>query len=274
MVTSMALLNVSKRSLKNGPEKMNERPYVLSIAGFDPSSGAGVTSDIKTFEQHEVCGLGVVTAITFQNESSFAGVSWLPFKDIEQQLTALAEKYTPKAIKIGLIESETILKQLLDWIKKYWPESFIVWDPILKASAGFPFHSNLHNTIEKLVSNNINLLTPNLPEYQQLFGNASAINIVDKLQCAILIKGGHQTGDQVCDNLYMPGNNECFKVTSQKIKGDLQKHGTGCILSSAIAAETAKGSSLSEACSKAHFYVKKVIGSNNSLLGYHHNIIE
>ncbi|WP_430814991.1 hydroxymethylpyrimidine/phosphomethylpyrimidine kinase [Carboxylicivirga sp. RSCT41] len=253
---------------------MNERPYVLSIAGFDPSSGAGVTSDIKTFEQHEVCGLGVVTAITYQNESSFAGVSWLPFKDIEQQLIVLAEKYTPKAIKIGLIESETILIQILDWIKKYWPESFIVWDPILKASAGFPFHSNLHNTIEKIVSNTINLLTPNLPEYKQLFGTQAPVDIVNKLQTSVLIKGGHQSGDEVCDNLYTPGNKECFQVKSQKIKGDLQKHGTGCILSSAIVAEIAKGSTLPAACSKAHFYVKKVIGSNNSLLGYHHNIID
>ncbi len=252
---------------------MNERPYVLSIAGFDPSSGAGVTSDIKTFEQHEVYGLSVVTAITFQNESSFKGVKWVAFEDIEQQLILLADKYTPKAIKIGLVESEKLLSQILVWIKKYWPESFIVWDPILKASAGFSFHTHLQHAIEKLVSQ-VDLLTPNLPEYQQLFGQQIPGDVVNHLQSAILIKGGHQTGNEVCDELYTPESDACFTVKSQRVKGDWQKHGTGCILSSAIASEIAKGITLPSACSKAHFYVKKAIASNNSLLAYHHTIIE
>ncbi|MBK3518850.1 hydroxymethylpyrimidine/phosphomethylpyrimidine kinase [Carboxylicivirga marina] len=248
---------------------MNTRPYVLSIAGFDPSSGAGVTSDIKTFEQHEVYGLSVVTAITFQNESSFKGVKWLSFEEIEQQLITLAEKYTPTAIKVGLIESASTLKQILDWIKKYWPEAFIIWDPILKASAGFPFHSKLHLSISNLVQGHIHLLTPNLPEYHQLFGDDKPQQIVDALQSNILIKGGHQTGDDVCDELYMPNSDKAFRIKSQKVKGDWQKHGTGCILSSAIAAEIALNNQLPTACSKAHYYVKKIIGSNSSLLGYH-----
>ena len=252
---------------------MNTRPYVLSIAGFDPSSGAGITSDIKTFEQHEVYGLAAVTAVTYQHESSFNGLSWLPFQDIEKQLSSLAEKYHPLAIKIGLIESASILTKLLDWIKRNWPEAFIVWDPILKASAGFSFHKDLHLSIHSLIKGKVNLLTPNLLEYQQLFGDSEGQASANTLATSILIKGGHQNGDKVCDELFTP-HREAYRVQSQKIKGDLQKHGTGCILSSAIAAEVAKGSSVQTACSKAHFYVKKVIGSNNTLLGYHNNLTD
>jgi len=249
---------------------MNSRPYVLSIAGFDPSSGAGVTSDIKTFEQHKVYGLGVITAVTYQNESQFNGVNWQSFDAIKKQLEALAKRYSPKAIKIGLIESDAVLKNILEWIKRNWPEAFVIWDPILKASAGFPFHSQLHQQMAQLTTGNIHLLTPNLPEYAQLFGDQKPQSLVKKLNIAILIKGGHQEGDTVCDELYTT-DSDLFRIQSQKIKGDLQKHGTGCILSSAIAAELAKGNTLQSACSKAHFYVKKIIGSNSTLLGYHSN---
>ncbi|WP_185969029.1 hydroxymethylpyrimidine/phosphomethylpyrimidine kinase [Carboxylicivirga sp. M1479] len=252
---------------------MKTRPYVLSIAGFDPSSGAGVTSDIKTFEQHEVYGLGVITATTYQNEDSFKGVNWLPFSELEQQLNVLAEKYTPNAIKIGLIESASILTKLTDWIQRNWPEAFIVWDPVLKASAGFSFHEDLHLSIQSLLTGKVNLLTPNLPEYQLLFGETSGQEISSQTGTSILIKGGHQKGDDVCDELYIP-DAEPFKIKSKKIKGDLQKHGTGCILSSAIVAEVAKGQSIQTACSKAHFYVKKVIGSNHTLLAYHNELVD
>lgn len=250
---------------------MNEWPYVLAIAGFDPSSGAGITSDIKTFEQHEVYGLSVITAITYQNESQFDGVKWISFAEIEKQLNVLALKYTPKAIKIGLIESAAVLFKILYVIKTKWPEAFIIWDPILKASAGFTFHDNLEKDIKEIIKDKINLLTPNLPEYTRLFGDKMPQEVVNWLICSLLLKGGHMKGNEVTDELFS-NDNEPFRISSQKIKGDIQKHGTGCVLSSAITAEIAKGSSLQTACSKAHFYVKKIIGSNSSLLGYHYNI--
>ncbi len=253
---------------------MNERPYVLSIAGFDPSSGAGVTSDIKTFEQHKVYGLGAVTAVTYQNESDFDGVKWLTDEEIIQQLIPLAKLYSPVSIKIGLIESATTLVKLLDWIKQNWPQAFIIWDPIVKATAGFSFHTDLHRHIESLIAGRIHLITPNLPEYQQLFNTADAQQLASKLKTAILIKGGHSQGNTVCDTLYSHQQKACTKIESQKVKGDWQKHGTGCVLSSAIAAEIALGKSLAEACLSAHFYVKKIIGSNNSLLGYHNTLID
>ncbi len=245
-----------------------KRPYVLSIAGFDPSSGAGITSDIKTFEQHKAYGLSAVTAITFQNESEFINIKWLSFNDIKQQLQALARKYEPSYVKIGLIQSADSLVNVLHFLKETWPEAFIIWDPILKASAGFSFHTDLDSQIENLVSDKIKLITPNIPEYQQLFGDQDPQVIADNLNCNLLLKGGHTANSSVCDELYQ-AKKKVVKIISEKVKGDLQKHGTGCVLSSAITAELARGESLKNACLNAHFYVKSFIASNESLLGYH-----
>src|SRR5579872_773482 len=94
-----------------------ERPCVLSIAGFDPSGGAGVLADIKTFEQHKVLGMGVVTGLTFQNESEFDGVKWIPTDDIIRQIEILTRKYKFKFIKIGMLESLENLELLTSRIK-------------------------------------------------------------------------------------------------------------------------------------------------------------
>ncbi|NJO87932.1 MAG: hypothetical protein HC831_02450 [Chloroflexia bacterium] len=94
----------------------NERPYCLSIAGFDPCAGAGVLADVKTVEQLEIYGLGVVSALTYQNENNFEGLEWMQFFDIKKQLLPLL-KYPVKAIKIGLIKDFALLEELLNFVK-------------------------------------------------------------------------------------------------------------------------------------------------------------
>ncbi len=247
---------------------MNQIPYVLSIAGFDPSGGAGVLADVKTFEAHKVFGLGVVSALTYQHESHFASVNWVAFDEIAKQIEVLAQKYRIGFVKIGLIESGECLQQLVNLLKSFWPDCFIIWDPILKASSGFDFHESAGLEIAQLVKGKINLITPNIPEYEFLFGTEQAQAIVNDLECAILVKGGHSDKDVVCDQLYQM-NKDCVSVVSKKVEGDWQKHGTGCVLSAAICAHLANGYDLKKACTNAHFYVKKFIASHESLLGFH-----
>lgn len=249
---------------------MNQQPYVLSIAGFDPSGGAGIAADIKTFEQHKVYGLSVVTSITYQHESRFDGVKWLAIDEIRQQLEVLKLQYQPQCIKIGLVESFERLVQILHWIKWNWPEAFVMWDPILKASAGFPFHDPQKADLRQLIPGYINLMTPNIPEFQQLFGDTDPQQVVEDYNCALLIKGGHSTTSEVTDFLYQPDEN-LVKITSPKVEGDWQKHGTGCVLSAAITAQLASGKSLARACERAHYYVKHFIASDEGLLGFHPN---
>ena len=116
------------------------RPYVLSIAGFDPSGGAGILADIKTMEALQVQGFGVATSLTYQNENAFLGLHWISLERIIAQLKPLISIYPISVVKIGLIESPTVLQGLLNYLKENLPSVRIVWDPILRASAGFDFH--------------------------------------------------------------------------------------------------------------------------------------
>lgn len=106
---------------------------VLSIAGFDPSSGAGISSDIKTFENCGVYGLGICTAITFQNQNEYLETRWLTFEEITRQCDIILQEFSPRVIKIGLIKDFTLLDQIVAYLKQKLPRTKIIWDPILKA---------------------------------------------------------------------------------------------------------------------------------------------
>ena len=122
--------------LWNNPDEAIERyirlktPFVLSIAGFDPSSGAGIGADLKTFEATGSYGLGVCSALTFQNEDTFTGVHWTAWEDIKKQCDLLLQKYNVEFLKIGLIESFEILDRLLDYLLDQDKRLKIIWDPI------------------------------------------------------------------------------------------------------------------------------------------------
>jgi hydroxymethylpyrimidine/phosphomethylpyrimidine kinase len=233
------------------------RPFVLSIAGHDPCGGAGVLADIKVFEHLGLSGLGVVSALTFQNDSEFEGAKWCRLEEIESQLKPL-RKYDVKAVKIGLIESFERLEQVVDLVKSYFPKAYLIWDPILKASAGFLFHSE--TAFAEGLSKKIDLITPNFEEYQQLQ--------LDKnpAACSVLLKGGHRQDKTGIDTLFSNGN--CFEISGAEFKEKHDKHGTGCVLSAAIAGYKALCFSELEACTKGKAIVEKLILSNESRLGY------
>jgi thiamine-phosphate pyrophosphorylase len=235
-----------------------ERPYCLSIAGFDPSAGAGVLSDIKTFEAIGCYGFGVNTAITFQNDDAFEGLSWTPKEAIIKQLIPL-KKYSIAAIKIGLIESFDVLFEIIAWCKNNFPKAKIIWDPILKASAGFTFHDN--NQLPKELLASIDLITPNADEYAQL--NIEQQNIIN----ALLLKGGHRKDKPGYDTLYTQLN--AIDIMGEVFANKVDKHGTGCVLSSAITAHLALGDDLKTSCQRAKKYVERFIQSNQTGLGYH-----
>lgn len=235
-----------------------QRPFCLTIAGFDPTSGAGVSSDIKTFEANGAYSLGVTTAITYQNDDSFDGVEWMSLESIKAQLCPLS-KYKVEAIKVGLIESFAVLQQVVTYVKKLFPQAFVIWDPILKASAGFEFHGA--KSIETSFLQDIDLITPNAEEFEQLRMD------VNHLATAVLLKGGHRSEKLGVDTLFLDGDE--IDILGQAFKEKKDKHGTGCVLSSAIAANLAFGESLEEAARHAKHYVEDFIQSNASRLGYH-----
>lgn len=245
------------------------RPYVLSIAGFDPSAGAGILADIKTFEANEVYGLGVCSALTFQNDREFEDVQWVKEEDILKQIEVLLKRFEIRVVKLGLIKNFETLTIIISNLKSKIQNLKLIWDPILKASAGFNFHVCRDFYEFELISSKVFLITPNLPEMEIIFGNKDYEGNASQLsyQCAVLLKGGHDKSEIVRDILFHKGKKAAFE--SPRIANG-SKHGSGCVLSSAIAANLAKGHEIKEACRLAKEYVNRFLASSETLLGYHH----
>ena len=245
---------------------------VLSIAGFDQSSGAGVTADIKTFESCRVYGLGTSSSITFQNQNTYLGTKWLTPDEIIRQCEVLFREFSPAYVKIGLIESFDTLEQVVNYLRTALPKVRIIWDPILKASAGFQFHDGENLTQLQDILRKIYLITPNTDELKTLFGNHPDVESLQALARSqnlnILWKGGHNDGALASDRLVTPDKVYTFSVTRARHG----KHGTGCVLSSAIASYLTLGYPLPDACRLGQHYVAGFIRSNDTNLGMHNRM--
>lgn len=239
------------------------RANVLSIAGFDPCGGAGVLADIKTFEQLRVYGMSVITAITVQTEEEFLEVQWQEIDQVLKGIIKLFTRYEINVVKIGIVRDFNYLSQILNCIKQCNSKAFIIWDPVLKSSSGFDiYNQSTVNSLRALLKD-IDLVTPNYNEYlllEPLFkeGNFKAL----------LLKGGHRA-DQPGTDILMVDNNKI--VIKPSVNTVFQKHGSGCVLASAVAAYIACGNELGAACRLAKLYIEQFMNSNTTLLGYHSN---
>lgn len=239
------------------------RTFVLSIAGFDPCGGAGILADIKTFEQIGVQGLGIITANTLQVENKVFSVDWLALETIIEQIEILLDFYNVAVIKIGIIPNVEYLNGMVSTIKIIRPEVKIVWDTVLKSSSGTTFFDEKEVPILRKTLENINLITPNFIEYEQL----KKYHLFEPIPpCAILLKGGHRANCIGTDTLYT--STETIDIKG-KTKVVYPKHGSGCVLSSAIAGHWALGNDLKTACVNAKKYVENYLASAEGLLGRH-----
>ncbi len=248
-----------------------KRPFVLSIAGFDPSAGAGVLADVKTFEQHNVYGLAICTGLTLQTENEFHSVEWRKLEDVINEIKIILKKYPVKAVKFGIVPSFEFLNKLVLEIKKINSEIFIVVDPVIKSSTGFNLNvENDKYSLNELLKN-ISVFTPNYDELK-LLANGSGIEPVLKSfskHSSVLLKGGHHLEKQGTDILYFEDEVKEISPLHKKI---FPKHGSGCVLSAAITANMALGFSIEESCTKAKKYTENFLLSNETLLGYHHTL--
>jgi len=245
------------------------RAFVLSIAGFDPSAGAGVLADIKTFEQHQVYGLAVCTANTIQTENEFVNIQWIALEFVLQSIETLFGSYNIKAVKIGIVPSLPYLKEIVFLIKKLSPMTKIVWDTVLKSTTEFDF-LNIENQNDLVaILKEIELITPNYNEILKLDAQETAVeNITEKLSkhCAVLLKGGHNPNEIGTDFLY---SQQHFFRLSPNTTQVFEKHGSGCVLSAAITANIALGQDLLLACKNAKAYTENFLLSTQKLLGNH-----
>jgi len=246
------------------------KPYVVSIAGFDPSAGAGVLADVKTFEQTGVYGFGVCSALTFQSDEQFEGVQWVSEENIVNQLAPLFKDYEVSAVKFGVVESFSLLSDIVDYVKERAPRAALVWDPVMKTSTGFSFHQGAKPAELERVGRKLTVITPNIDELAILMPHCEGEDAARELStwCPVYLKGGHGKGELVRDELYYEDDLYVYEA-KRILKGE--KHGSGCVLSSALCAALAKGALLEKACVFARDYTRRYLQSSSTLLGYHAN---
>ena len=246
------------------------RPIVLTIAGFDPSGGAGILADIKTFEQHKLYGLGINTAITLQTADQFMSIRWEAEAVILQSVETMLQHYNISAVKIGIVENGSRLKNIVQTIHQKNNAIKIIIDPVIKSTSGFGFwKEDLDRTQLAETLACCFLITPNYEEATQLLPATNAKIAAQQLAqyCAVLLKGGHNCAEPGVDFLYQ--QQVCTKLLPIA-SAVTAKHGSGCVLSAAITANLALGDELITACTKAKKYIEQFLTSNNTLLGYHH----
>nr|WP_314840074.1 hydroxymethylpyrimidine/phosphomethylpyrimidine kinase [uncultured Flavobacterium sp.] len=246
------------------------RPFAVSIAGLDPSAGAGVLADVKTFEQHQVYGFAISTANTIQTENEFVAIQWTDLDFVLQSVQTIFNSYDIKAVKIGIVPSLAFLKEVVFLIKKLSPKTKIVWDTVLKSTTNFDFLiiENQNDLVDVL--NELELITPNYDEILKLDLKENSVEIITEnisKNCAVLLKGGHHPTEIGTD--YLHTSNQFFRLESRNSKMH-PKHGSGCVLSAAITANLALGQELLTACKNAKSYTENFLMSNPTQLGYHY----
>ena len=232
----------------------------LSIAGSDSGGGAGIQADIKTMTMNGVYAMSVITALTAQNTTDVTDILEVPPAFLEAQLDAVFADIFPDAVKIGMASSTKQIRVIADRLKKYGARRVVV-DPVMVATSGARLaRNNTEEALREMLFPLAELVTPNIPEAEILSGmaigtaeemEAAAARIGERCGCAVLCKGGHRVSD-ANDYLWQKSGGRWF--VGRHIENP-NTHGTGCTLSSAIAANLAKGFSLEEAVGRAKEYL-------------------
>ncbi len=232
----------------------------LTIAGSDCSGGAGIQADLKTMTMNGVYAMSAITALTAQNTTGVRGVQEVTPDFLGQQIDAVFEDIRPDAVKIGMVSSGDLIKVISERLKKYNAEN-IVLDTVMVATSGARLISeSAIDTLKEYLIPLASVITPNIPEAHVLSDMTihseddmlrAAEKIGNAYSCAVLLKGGHSIND-ANDLLYQDGSYKWFK--GKRIDNP-NTHGTGCTLSSAIAANLAKGCDLETSVQRAKDYI-------------------
>ena len=234
---------------------------VMSIAGVDPSAGAGVFADLKTFQAHGVYGCGVVTALTAQNPHKVFSLSPVDKGYVAEQIDAVLDAYEITYIKTGMLYSPEIIKLVSKKITEYDLKAVV--DPVMVATSGGDLtKSDLADALNRYLLPKSILTTPNIEEAEKLTNlkintKEDAIKAAEKIPCNSLITGGHLDGINT-----MRINGEITIEKQELIESD-NLHGTGCNLSSAIVANLENGNDLVNSCLKSFDYVYEAIENGN-----------
>ena len=237
-------------------------PIAVTIAASDSSGGAGIAADLKTFSALGVYGASIITALTAQNTREVLAIEDVPAHFVAQQMDAVFSDLKIGAVKIGMVRDQAAIEAIADGLVR-WSQTNVVLDPVMAASSGKQFLSEKAiEAIKRVLVPRALLITPNLAEAAALLRAPIPSNqdgmreqgerLLAMGATAVLIKGGHSAGSQSVDLLVGPNGVTVFAADRVPTRNT---HGTGCTLSSAIAASLAKGLDLAEAVRLAKRYV-------------------
>ena len=243
-----------------------EYPRVLSIAGSDSGGGAGIQADLKTFAALGCYGMTAITALTAQNTCGVRAIHGIPPQMLRDQIDAVIEDIGADAVKIGMLHAPAIVATVAEAIDRHALKN-VVFDPVMVATSGAVLieQDAMHALVRELFPR-ATLITPNLDEAALLVGRSldsvedmeqAALTLLEQGARAVLLKGGHLPGETVID-LLMTDTGEKFLLEAPRIHS-ANTHGTGCTLSSAIAAHLALGASLVDAVKNARIYVREAL---------------
>ena len=247
----------------------NKRTYyrVLTIAGSDSGGGAGIQADLKTFAANGCYGMSVITALTAQNTQGVTAIHALPPSFAVEQMTAVFTDIGADAVKIGMLYSAELIEAVAEGLNQFRARN-IVLDPVMVAQSGDKL---LQDDAIQAVKDHLmpvaDVVTPNLPEAEVLLGRKiesfedvkrAARELATNGGRSILIKGGHMAESNSTDLLYLTEEDRFVILEAERIDSR-NNHGTGCTLSSAIAANMARGSDIEEAVTKAKTFISNAI---------------
>lgn len=268
------------QKLKRMLETANDKTVpakVLSIAGSDPSGGAGIQADIKAITALGGYAATAITALTVQNTHGVSGVFAVPADTVAEQIQAVMEDIEPQAVKIGMVNDAAIVRVIAGAIRRYAPRH-VVFDPVMMSTSGHRLiEQGMTETLERELIPLATLITPNMSEAEVLARRTlgtvkrmeeAAAELAERYGTAVLIKGGHLAGERMCDVLC--DGKGLHRFESPRID-TRNLHGTGCTLSSAIATLLARGKGVEQAVAEAKQYVSEAIGAGSRMTIGHGN---
>ena len=263
--------------------RKNSPPCVVTIAGTDPSGGAGIQADIKAISATGSYAASIVTALVAQNTCGVQAILDIPPSFVEQQINSVFDDLDVSAVKIGMLHNASIIEVVAAAMKRLKPKH-IVFDPVMVAKNGCSLiDPTTIDFLKQQLLPHVTLITPNVPEAEKLLGNSittrdemavAAKTLGKQFNVDVLVKGGHLTETKSSDVLYCHESETQYWFHADRIDTK-NTHGTGCTLSSAIASYLAQDYAVQDAISAAKHYLTQAIQSGSQFnIGHGHGPVD
>lgn len=251
-------------------------PVALTIAGTDPSGGAGINVDLQVFRDHEVHGVAAITAVVWQNTQGVRGWRALRADELREQIEAVADDFSLAAVKVGMVPTAELVGEVARFLETLGGEADVVLDPVMVGGRGKEtLMTEGGRGAMSALRKSVGLVTPNAPEARELLGASEPTQspqpmveaLLERGWQRVLLKGGHLRGDKEAPVVDWYGDDGGVRALEGLEPVDADVRGTGCQLSSAIAARRARGDDWEEAVDGARRYLNDLLHHRAFRLG-------